>query len=227
MRISEIYTSIQGECEKAGKPTVFVRTGGCNLRCALWPCDTPYAVDPKLYRHEWQKVEPLELVDDVLKIAKGNVRNICFTGGEPFLQPNDELKYVAEQLRFHYGFSVEFFSNGTLLYPEFVQNPSFTINMDWKLPGSGEDPNNLNRIENYKKMHDLLHVKFTIADRKDYETARDLMYAFNMTRNVYMGVVWGKLTDKELIEWVMEEELPVSFTMQIHNHIWDRTQRGI
>ncbi len=41
MRIAEIFHSIQGEGELTGVPSVFIRTSGCNLRCA-W-CDTPYA----------------------------------------------------------------------------------------------------------------------------------------------------------------------------------------
>jgi 7-carboxy-7-deazaguanine synthase len=40
--ISEIFgPTIQGEGALVGKPTVFVRTGGCDYRCD-W-CDTVYA----------------------------------------------------------------------------------------------------------------------------------------------------------------------------------------
>ena len=41
LRINEIFHSIQGESTHAGRPCVFVRLTGCNLRC-VW-CDTAYA----------------------------------------------------------------------------------------------------------------------------------------------------------------------------------------
>src|SRR5260221_11771816 len=40
MRITEIFFSIQGESTHAGRPCVFVRLTGCNLRCR-W-CDSEY-----------------------------------------------------------------------------------------------------------------------------------------------------------------------------------------
>ena len=40
MRITEIFFSIQGESSHAGRPCVFVRLTGCNLRCT-W-CDSEY-----------------------------------------------------------------------------------------------------------------------------------------------------------------------------------------
>ena len=40
LRITEIYASIQGESTHVGKPCVFVRLTGCNLRCT-W-CDSEY-----------------------------------------------------------------------------------------------------------------------------------------------------------------------------------------
>ena len=41
LKVNEIFHSIQGESSHAGRPCVFVRLTGCNLRCA-W-CDTEYA----------------------------------------------------------------------------------------------------------------------------------------------------------------------------------------
>ena len=43
LTINEIFFSIQGESSYSGRPCVFVRLTGCNLRCA-W-CDTAYAFD--------------------------------------------------------------------------------------------------------------------------------------------------------------------------------------
>jgi len=40
LRVTEIFHSIQGESSHAGRPCVFVRLTGCNLRCR-W-CDSEY-----------------------------------------------------------------------------------------------------------------------------------------------------------------------------------------
>jgi len=76
MRISEIFYSIQGEGVLTGMPSVFVRTSGCNLRCA-W-CDTPYA--------SWQPDGGDMSVEEVVaRVAEFNCRHVVLTGGEPLL----------------------------------------------------------------------------------------------------------------------------------------------
>ncbi len=59
LSVNEIFYSIQGESTYAGKPCVFVRLAGCDLRCT-W-CDTAYAFN------EGQKMS----VDDVLQQVDG------------------------------------------------------------------------------------------------------------------------------------------------------------
>ena len=43
LKVNEIFYSIQGESTHAGRPCVFVRLTGCNLRCSY--CDTRYAYE--------------------------------------------------------------------------------------------------------------------------------------------------------------------------------------
>lgn len=76
MLIAEIFSSIQGEGELAGIPSVFVRTSGCNLRCA-W-CDTPYAS----WRPEGEEMEVREIVR---KVESSPARHCVLTGGEPMI----------------------------------------------------------------------------------------------------------------------------------------------
>jgi 7-carboxy-7-deazaguanine synthase len=234
MRVSEIYLSVQGEGPNVGFPTVFVRFGGCNLRCPLWPCDTPYAIFPE-YRKEWAQKTWLQVYEDIVKAA-GDMRfyNVCFTGGEPFLQNGESLRQLYETLHESLGvLAIEAFTNGTLAYPDWVAEPGceqeFVI--DWKLPGSGEHETGFNvRLENIKKVPQLnLSVKFTIADRADYEYAKELyhLHLNDMPIEIFAGVVWGKLENQELVKWILEDGMPWKLNVQVHNHVWDRTQRGI
>lgn len=79
MRIAEVYSSIQGEGQFAGTPSVFVRTTGCNLRC--WFCDTPFT--------SWSPEGPqVSVVDLVQQVMSFGVQHVVLTGGEPMLQPD-------------------------------------------------------------------------------------------------------------------------------------------
>ncbi len=76
MRISEIFYSIQGEGELTGVPSVFVRTSGCNLRCA-W-CDTPYA--------SWNPEGNDMSVDVIIaEVTRHPTQFVVLTGGEPLI----------------------------------------------------------------------------------------------------------------------------------------------
>src|ERR1700745_4233675 len=85
IRISEIFgPTIQGEGPLIGRPTVFVRTGGCDYRCSL--CDTLYAVLPE-YRDEWTPMPPAEIIARVNELADGKPMLVSLSGGNPALQP--------------------------------------------------------------------------------------------------------------------------------------------
>ena len=85
IRISEIFgPTVQGEGALIGKPTVFVRTGGCDYRCS-W-CDTLYAVLPE-YRHDWSRMEPADILAKVAELTGGTPVLVTISGGNPAIQP--------------------------------------------------------------------------------------------------------------------------------------------
>ena len=221
LRVSEVYTSIQGEGPNVGKPTQFVRFGGCNLRCPGWPCDTQHAIDPQ-YRNEWERHTPeslLELVDDWPK-------RVTLTGGEPFLQQKDALDGFIHGLSMR-GYEIDCFTNGTLEWPICARNFGMQMILDWKLPGSGEDHLDHQRAVNWRSEFDT-YVKFTIADEEDYVKAGDIASRHGIPyKRIYLGVAWGRLKESELAEWIFRDELDVKLNVQVHNYIWDREQRGI
>lgn len=67
---------MQGEGRLVGVPSVFVRTSGCNLRCA-W-CDTPYA--------SWSpEGDEMSVEEIVARVAGFSCRHVVVTGGEPMI----------------------------------------------------------------------------------------------------------------------------------------------
>jgi len=84
--ISEIFYSIQGEGKYAGFPSVFVRVGGCNLKCPGFGergCDSYYAAD-KTYKNEWRLMSVEEIKKEISKYLDKNP-HLVITGGEPTL----------------------------------------------------------------------------------------------------------------------------------------------
>jgi 7-carboxy-7-deazaguanine synthase len=232
LRLLEHYVSTQGEGPKVGVLTQFVRFAGCNLKCAKWACDTPYAIDPKLYRTEQVPVSYEELAEKIVKqyVATG-ATNVCFTGGEPLLQPQDALAATIDELLKSYGFlRFEMFTNGTKpIIPDLIDEIDFV--MDWKLPGSGEDPNNQERIENLKVIDTGNNsVKFTVADVDDLNMASDIWadHLMESPLQVFVGAVWGKIDNAVILDFIKAYRLPWRLNVQTHNYIYGGpTQRGI
>lgn len=232
LRVSEVYASVQGEGPRTGQTTVFVRFGGCNLRCPGWPCDTQHAIDPK-YRKEWVRYEPETLVDVIVQIAQmAGAHLITLTGGEPFLQKHEDLEKVVAELT-HLGFQCEAFTNGTIIYPDWAVEEVMMI-VDYKLPGSGEFHSldeirrrNLVKLDQSPIWH---AVKFVCKNETDIKAAHvlyDELPEFHESLYWYYGKVWdGEITDAELAEYVMKNKLPWRLNVQLHNYIWDPQERG-
>ncbi len=127
--ISEIFgPTIQGEGPLIGRPTVFVRMGGCDYRCT-W-CDTLYAVLPA-YRNEWAFMTPADIMARVEELAGGNPVLVSLSGGNPALQPL--ASFITLGRRNGHTFALE--TQGSLAQPWFAE-------LDWmvlspKPPSSG------------------------------------------------------------------------------------------
>src|ERR671924_2131860 len=80
VKLSEIFTSIEGEGILFGTKTMFVRLAGCPLKCH-W-CDTPYAL-PMNSGIDYSIDEVKELIS---KSLQPNTYKVNFTGGEPLAQ---------------------------------------------------------------------------------------------------------------------------------------------
>jgi 7-carboxy-7-deazaguanine synthase len=90
VKIAEIFYSIQGEGALIGTPSVFIRTSGCNLRCA-W-CDTPYT--------SWAPEGEERSVDSIVEeVDRFGASHVVLTGGEPMIAP--EIEVLTHRLRQH------------------------------------------------------------------------------------------------------------------------------
>lgn len=98
LRVSEIFSSVQGEGYFSGTPATFVRLQGCNLRCS-W-CDTKYALDSK--KGELMKIE--DIMDRI------DMDFVVITGGEPLLQ--EKVSTLIKRL-LKKGIFVQIETNGT------------------------------------------------------------------------------------------------------------------
>ncbi len=126
--VSEIFgPTVQGEGVVIGKPTVFVRTGGCDYRCS-W-CDSKFAVLPE-FRETWRRMSPEAVFSEVKKLSPQPIL-VTLSGGNPALQPFGSLIRLGKAEG--YGFTIE--TQGTLARNWFADLAYLTLSP--KPPSSG------------------------------------------------------------------------------------------
>lgn len=125
LKIAEIFAGIQGEGLRMGRPAVFVRLAGCNLRCSF--CDTKSA---------WSGGRLMTVAAVAAEVKKTrrpwSGEWICLTGGEPFTQ---DIGPLAERLRAE-GFRIQVETNGTI----FKDVPLDWLTVSPKPPGYDAAP---------------------------------------------------------------------------------------
>ena len=211
MKVSEIFTSIQGESSFCGLPCTFIRLSGCNLRCSY--CDTSYALEGG---------EDLDL-DQIMGEVKGaGIFLTELTGGEPLLQ---EESLTLSALLLQEGYSVLLETNGSI--PLAAVDGRVVKIMDLKCPSSGmSDQMDFSNIA-YLTERD--EVKFVISDRTDFDWAREVISSYGLVEKckVLISPRLSKLKARTAASWIIDEKLPVRLQLQLHKIIWPERDRGV
>ena len=205
LRITEIFYSLQGEAATVGWPTVFIRLTGCPLRCGY--CDTTYAFQGG----EWWTLE--SILDEVKKYQ---TRFITVTGGEPLAQKNCLLLLTR---LCDAGYQVSLETSGALDIS--AVDPRVSTVMDIKTPSSGEVEKN--HWENLSVLKPIDQVKLVIANREDYDWAVSIAKQHQLADKctVLFSPVQGQLEPRLLSDWILQDQLPVRFQIQLHKVLWD------
>jgi len=212
LNVNEIFFSIQGESTYAGRPCVFVRLTGCNLRCGY--CDTRYAYD---------EGERLSIDAIIEAVSAHGVPLVEITGGEPLLQP--ETPELIDRLLAD-GFEVLMETNGSFDIGRV--NAACVKIVDIKCPASGES--HTTDLTNLDRLGSRDEIKFVLSGRNDYEYARDLIREHETAlagHPVLMSTVAGVLSPAQLAQWILEDRLDVRLQLQLHKFIWPETMRGV
>jgi 7-carboxy-7-deazaguanine synthase len=199
MKVTEIFHSLQGEGKNQGKPCLFIRLAGCNLKC-LW-CDTPESLTGG------KEMSSDSILEQVMRI---NPPYICITGGEPLLQA-DEMENLLETLH-RKGSLIDIETNGTIDFSKI--QPFASICMDVKCPSSGEQ-SDLSLLE---KIRPQDSVKFVVKDEADCQCAREVMKTHQIAGEIFISPVFG--TDyKTISKFILTNNLPARMQVQLHKII--------
>ena len=222
MRIVEIFNSIQGEGTHSGLPCAFVRLAACNLRCGY--CDTPYS---------FGKGEERTTASILDEVDGFHVQHVCITGGEPMLQADAAIELMTGFIA--RGYTVLLETNGTI---PLGNVPTEVVKvMDVKTPDGlnmkPDDARFLRTHLDYTNLDALTksdEVKFVITSRSDYEWSRDFTrrYALEDRCNqVLFSPSWPQIDPSLLVQWIMEDHLPVRLNLQLHKYIWGPEATGV
>jgi 7-carboxy-7-deazaguanine synthase len=206
LRITEIFYSLQGEALTVGLPTVFVRLTGCPLRCQY--CDTEYAF------HGGERLTQAQVLEQV---AAFSPRYICVTGGEPLAQPSciPLLSALCDA-----GYQVSLETSGAMPIDKVDARVSRVL--DLKTPDSAESSRNL--WDNIPLLNKHDQVKFVICSRRDYDWARLQLDQYRLNERageVLFSPSFGQQNATELADWIVQDNLPVRFQLQLHKLLWN------
>ncbi|MBO5966382.1 MAG: 7-carboxy-7-deazaguanine synthase QueE [Methanobrevibacter sp.] len=199
IKVSEIFTSFQGEGPYVGTPATFLRLYGCNLNCE-W-CDTDISTYEMLS------------VDDVAEILItqmefNNIETLIITGGEPTLQM-EEVKRLIEELPDDIRIQME--TNGSLF--EYIPEVEFVISPK-------EDKEKV--FENYYQYENVF-FKFVITSQEDIDEVISLKEKYGYDKTIWLQGEFSQ--DGEMAD-LIRENFPrlenVKLSVQTHKYLNQR-----
>lgn len=215
VKVSEIFSSIEGEGKRAGQLCTFIRLVGCNLRCSY--CDTAYS---------YEGGEELDLEEIMALVRMLGNRCVTITGGEPLIHP---LVKRLISLLLSEGFEVNIETNGSVDLKDFYSSfPRLFFTMDYKCPSSGMEYGMIR--SNIKRLESKDVLKFVVGTQEDLEAARSIIIEYEPRAQVYLSPVFKKLEPSKIVEFL--QKAPTLFEntkvqLQLHKFIWDPDQRGV
>jgi 7-carboxy-7-deazaguanine synthase len=213
LRVTEIFRSVQGESTHMGRPCTFVRLTGCPMRCT-W-CDSVYT---------FTGGEHMTLEAVLAEVRAFGCRLVEVTGGEPLAQA---AAFTLIERLCDEGYEV-LIETGGYVSTEQVDERARLI-LDVKCPASGEEARNYwPNLERLRAEKD--EVKFVIADRADWDYAREVIARYDLERRVravLISPVWGEVDLQEVAEWVATSGMDIRMQLQLHKQVWGPEARGV
>ena len=213
--VVETFLSLQGESTHAGRLCFFIRSAGCNLRCAY--CDTAYAYDTA--------AAAPRSVAELVRLARDSGANLVeLTGGEPMLHA--ATPRLAEAL-LEARFEVLLETNGSCPLAALPRGVRKIV--DVKLPSS--KMSDRNDPENYALLGPGDELKFVTGSRADFDWARDWIDRWRLAAlgiPLIFSPVFGAVEFADLAQWLIDARDPaLRMQLQMHKAIWDPARRGV
>lgn len=199
--IVECFSALQGEGTQMGVPSIFVRTGGCTLKCegfgckeksaldgktVITGCDSIHAVNVKHFGKTWNYYSTFtELVDRIMQCVNNDdiyseKQDIVFTGGEPLLHHKDEALLGTVEFFISRGHRVWFETNGTVAidFDKYSIYKKVNFSISVKMKDSGEDISKRWKpevVNNYIRNTEKSYFKFVLSKKTIEEDDSEIL----------------------------------------------------
>ena len=199
IKVSEIFTSFQGEGPYIGTPATFLRLYGCNLNCP-W-CDTDIST------YEILSVDELyEIL--MTQMDFNNIKLLVITGGEPTLQM-EEVKRLVKELPEDIKIQLE--TNGSIF--EYLPEIEYVISPK-------EDKEKV--FENYYNYENVF-FKFVITSKEDIDEVISIKNKYGYDKTIWLQ---GEFSKDALMADLIRENFPrlenIKLSVQTHKYLSQR-----